>query len=260
MLHLHKRKKMLWTKHGMLLALVIGFIHIIILSEFSHAAKKYDSVPFGFRVHAKKKAIEKVVPGKLIPERGHEATPVVLEEGNPSVGNVKSSVSNGVGKITIPNLIGLTKENAIFHIGKSGLMIGSIFEKNHESIPSGKVIGQTPVSDNLAVVDSPVDIIISSGPASEKESLIRDFAQQAKVVQPGKIQWKDKPLGEILDEVQSKSGIRFKAPDYVKEEPITIELFASNWNLAIKKLLKGYSIVGDFRWQWESCSSADNVG
>jgi hypothetical protein len=244
MLHLHKREKTLWTKCGILLVLVIGFFQIIIISDFSHAAKIYDSIPFGFRVHSEKKAIREVVPGNLIPERVGEAQPVVLEGGKSSIGNVESPFLNEAQKITVPNLIGRTKENAIFFIGKSGLMIGSIFEKNHESIAVGKVIDQTPASGNHAVPDSPVDMIISSGPASEKKSLIHEFAQQAKMVQPGNLQWKDKLLGEILDEVQLKSGIHFKAPDYVKEEPITMEFYASNWNSAIKKLLKGYSIVG----------------
>ena len=106
------------------------------------------------------------------------------------------------------------------------------------------MIAQTPESGNLTVMDSPVDMIISSGPASEKESLIREFAQQAKMVQPGILKWKDKPLGEILDEVHLNSGINFNAPDYIKEELITVDFYASNWNSAIRKLLKGYSIVG----------------
>jgi hypothetical protein len=244
MLHLHKKKKTQWAKRGILLVLVIGFFQIIIFSDISHAAINIDSVPYGFRTHSEKKAIEKVEPGNLIPETVREAQPVVLKRDKQPVENVVPPFSNGAEKITVPNLIGRTKENAIFFIGKSGLMIGSIFEKTHESIAIGKVIAQTPESGNHAVPDSPVGMIISSGPATSKEPLIREFTQQAKMVQPGILRWKDKPLGEILDEVHLKSGINFIASDYIKAELITVEFYASNWNSAIRKLLKGFSIVG----------------
>jgi hypothetical protein len=91
--------------------------------------------------------------------------------------------------------------------------------------------------------DGTVDLIVSSGSEKEGQLFNNKTIQKSVKGKPITLKWQDKALGEILKEIESSSGIKFKASAKVKSESITTEISASNWSDAVRKLLKGYSIM-----------------
>ena len=180
-------------------------------------------------------------------------------------GIVELLVSDGPAKIVVPNLIGKAEDSALFSIGKSGLMIGRITEKSDNTIVAGNVIGQAPVAGSKLETDGTVDLIISSGPQNGDQPFNNKTIQKSYRDQPINLRWKDKTLGEILEEVELASGIKFKASASVKEESITTQLYAATWTNVVRKLLKNYSTMevsnsnGDLVKVWIMSGSAGDI-
>ena len=151
--------------------------------------------------------------------------------------------SNGPEKIIVPSLVGKVKEGAIFSISSSGLIVGSIIEKSDDSIASGTVMAQTPLAGSGVDIDSPVDITVSSGASTVKSVLPGGTGGKTGAEESIHLKWMETPLGEVLSEVESSSGIKFKASAKTKEQSVTTEFYAQNWTDAIRRLLKGYSVM-----------------
>lgn len=83
-----------------------------------------------------------------------------------SVNLVVSAGPNGVPKISTPNTVGLTQADAESAITNAGLVLGVENTINSNTVPAGEVISQNPVSGAQVVADTPVDLVISSGPAT----------------------------------------------------------------------------------------------
>lgn len=92
---------------------------------------------------------------------------------NPTAGEVAErgsivtlyvSVSADAGKIAMPNLIGLTEEDAVVVIVESGFQVGEITETTHtDASLTGKVCYQNYLEGTMVAPDSPIDIKISMG-------------------------------------------------------------------------------------------------
>lgn len=80
------------------------------------------------------------------------------------------TVSNGSEKkeTAVPNIYGLTKEEAINAIEKVKLQVGNVSEEHHETIPEGQVISQSPAANSPIEEGESVDFVVSKGP-EEKE-------------------------------------------------------------------------------------------
>ena len=91
--------------------------------------------------------------------------------------------------------------------------------------------------------DDTADLIITAGSEIEDQPFNDKITQKSVGGKPITLKWQDKTLGEILEEIESSSGIRFKASAKVKSESISTQIFASNWSDVVRKLLKGYSIM-----------------
>lgn len=83
------------------------------------------------------------------------------------------SVSAEAGKIAMPNLIGLTEEDAVVVIVESGFEVGEITETTH-SDPNliDKVCYQNYLEGTMVSPDSPIDIKISIGPGESTYSFV----------------------------------------------------------------------------------------
>jgi type II secretory pathway component GspD/PulD (secretin) len=57
------------------------------------------------------------------------------------------------------------------------------------------------------------------------------------------IHFAERPLEDVLREVQKKSGIKFSLSDRVKTETISVDIQAPDWTAAVKKLLEGYGTI-----------------
>jgi beta-lactam-binding protein with PASTA domain len=152
-------------------------------------------------------------------------------------------VSSGTSKIAIPDLAGQSRDGAVFVLGKSGLVLGKVAGDYDDSIAKGRVIRQRPAAGSMVSADSPVDILVSQGSAP-KNAEVRDEVKVARN-DTGSINLnvEDKPLIEVLRQIENDSGIRIKIPEILGEEHITAQVVAPNWDQAIRKLLKGFSVM-----------------
>ena len=63
--------------------------------------------------------------------------------------------------VPVPNLIGMTLEAAQVAIEDAELVIGTILELHHDTIPAGQVISQVPAGGVEVVLHSAVNLEIS---------------------------------------------------------------------------------------------------
>jgi serine/threonine-protein kinase len=78
---------------------------------------------------------------------------------------VKLVISSGPQMmITVPNVEGLTQDAATTAITGAKLTIGNVTQQTSDTVASGNVISQDPASGSSVAEDSPVKLVISSGP------------------------------------------------------------------------------------------------
>lgn len=106
------------------------------------------------RVYERSETVEQGFVTRMEPEAGTEViqnTPITLY------------VSSGRELLTIPNLTGLTEEDAISQIEENGLELGRISSINSAAVPEGVVITSDPVANVQVPTDTVVNIVISNG-------------------------------------------------------------------------------------------------
>ncbi len=88
----------------------------------------------------------------------------------PKGSKVTITVSNGSEKkeVAVPNLYGLTKEEAITALEAVKLSYGTISEDFHDTVPEGKVISQSVNSSTMLEEGKTVDFVVSKGKEEKK--------------------------------------------------------------------------------------------
>lgn len=79
-------------------------------------------------------------------------------------GEVLLIVSKGKDRIEVPELVGLTVEEATAALKSKNLKIGRVSEKYNYTLEAGRIIDGNPPSGSPVRKDSSVDLIISKGP------------------------------------------------------------------------------------------------
>jgi serine/threonine-protein kinase len=74
-------------------------------------------------------------------------------------------VSRGGQPVKVPDVVDETREAALRTLRAAGLVAGSTREEFNDVIEKGKVISQTPMGGNETAKGSPIDLLISKGPA-----------------------------------------------------------------------------------------------
>ena len=83
-----------------------------------------------------------------------------IEEGE----TVEITVSEGRRQTTVPDLVGMTQEEAESELEDANLRLGEVTTEPSEDIEEGEVISQSPDADEEVDVRSEVDIVVSGGP------------------------------------------------------------------------------------------------
>lgn len=83
-----------------------------------------------------------------------------VEEG----GVVEITVSEGRRQTTVPELIGLTQEEAEAELSEARLRLGDVATESSDEVEEGEIISQSPEPGEEVDVRSKVDIIVSGGP------------------------------------------------------------------------------------------------
>jgi eukaryotic-like serine/threonine-protein kinase len=84
----------------------------------------------------------------------------MVEEGTA----VALTVSRGVRQVTVPDLVGSTVAEARRALEDRGLELGATTRQADAAVPEGEVISQDPPADERVDENSPVAIVVSSGP------------------------------------------------------------------------------------------------
>jgi beta-lactam-binding protein with PASTA domain len=82
-------------------------------------------------------------------------------------------ISTGPCPIPAPDVVSLALFTATTDVTSAGLVLGTVAEQYHASIPADQVIGQEPAAGAIAAPGSPVDLAVSLG--LEIEALAVDF-------------------------------------------------------------------------------------
>ena len=76
-------------------------------------------------------------------------------------------VTNGSNVVEAPLVVGLTQDAATAVIAGAGFVVGIVTTEASATVPAGVIIRQTPSAGTLLVAGSPVNLVISSGPAPQ---------------------------------------------------------------------------------------------
>jgi serine/threonine-protein kinase len=76
---------------------------------------------------------------------------------------VTITVGKAPKQVTVPNVVGLTEEDAKTRITDAGLKVGTV-SPQPDPAPAGQVVGQSPLPGQRANKGSPVDLVVSTGP------------------------------------------------------------------------------------------------
>jgi beta-lactam-binding protein with PASTA domain/CubicO group peptidase (beta-lactamase class C family) len=68
--------------------------------------------------------------------------------------------------VSVPDVVGQPQATAESMINSAGLSVGTVTTSSSDTVPAGDVISQNPVAGTQVAPDTPVDLVVSSGPAS----------------------------------------------------------------------------------------------
>ncbi|HWZ58041.1 MAG TPA: PASTA domain-containing protein [Gemmatimonadaceae bacterium] len=74
-------------------------------------------------------------------------------------------VSAGQRRVAIPNIVGMTRDQAQLTLEKVGLEVGPVVERE-SPLPRGEVMATSPLAGAEAILPSTVTLTVSSGPAT----------------------------------------------------------------------------------------------
>jgi eukaryotic-like serine/threonine-protein kinase len=102
---------------------------------------------------------DRVDPGIVL-----EQTPLPDRQVEPG-SEVDLVVSAAPRPVNVPNLDGMTLESAEASLTNAGLELGDVREENSQDVPEDRIISQSPEAFTQVPKGTPVDVIVSIGPA-----------------------------------------------------------------------------------------------
>ena len=63
----------------------------------------------------------------------------------------------------VPNVVGDSEIDATLRLNAAGLSVGTVTREASDSVPSGRVIRQSPRADTFVGIGAAVDLVVSSG-------------------------------------------------------------------------------------------------
>ena len=101
---------------------------------------------------------------------------------------VDLTIVDGPATETVPNLIGLTEAQASAAILAANLTVGAVSSAPSNTIPAGQASDQSPLPNIHVPKDTPVNIVISTGPPNRAPSITSTPSLAAAVDQPYRYQ------------------------------------------------------------------------
>jgi len=79
--------------------------------------------------------------------------------------DVSFVVSSGAADRPVPEVLGRSLDGASFELGRSALTLGEVSLADDPDVPQGAVVASDPASGEVVPIDTPIDLVISAGPA-----------------------------------------------------------------------------------------------
>ncbi len=128
-------------------------------------------------------------------------------------------------------------------------------------LPSSKPNKRISQATKSLLIASIVTVCLVSTIANSAEAPASKPDQSANNIN---FQIKARPLGEVLKDIASKSGINFRLADGLQKEKVTGTLIGKDWSEASQSLLKGYNYAVEIgkngRWETVTVSGKNGDG
>ena len=131
-----------------------------------------------------------------------------------AVNLVVSAGANGVPRISTPDTVGLTQAAAESAITTAGLVLGVENNINSNTVPVGDVISQNPLSGAQVAAATPVDLVISSGPAAVSVSVPNVVGDTVATAESAIT-----AVGLVVGNVTSAASTTVPAGDVISQSP-----------------------------------------
>ncbi|HET9672162.1 MAG TPA: Stk1 family PASTA domain-containing Ser/Thr kinase [Actinomycetota bacterium] len=117
----------------------------------------------GLTYEIERRRTEEEEPGIVLdqrPDAGNSVDPAATEEDPVTI-----VVSQAPRTFVVPNLEGMTVEEAEAALAAAHLVLGEQTTQNDQDIPEGQIISQSPAAGDEAPRDTPVNVVVSAGPS-----------------------------------------------------------------------------------------------
>ncbi|EPD78702.1 Stk1 family PASTA domain-containing Ser/Thr kinase [Atopobium sp. oral taxon 199] len=147
-----------------------------------------------------------------------------------AVYGITTALSNQTQQYAVPNLVGMTKDEAINTLTDkdSHFKLGNVKEDFNDDAPEGQVIEQTPDADKMANEGSKVDIVVSKGAKPAATVKVPDL----KKMTPDEAQ---RALGQV--------GLKGKQGDDVNDDSVPVGYIAQQDQAADSEAKAGDTIT-----------------
>jgi len=126
-----------------------------------------------------------------------QPAPATIVEGGSTVA---IDVSTGPITRTVPDITSLPIEGAAFNLGKAGFQLGTVTFADNPTIRKGSIVGTDPPAGTVLARDTPVNMVVSSGPPPVALPKVTGLTQAAAAEQLTK-------LGLIIGEVTQTGAV-----------------------------------------------------
>ncbi len=90
---------------------------------------------------------------------------------------ISITYSDPNASVQVPDLVGLTQNQAILQLGQKNLTVGTVTQQASSTIQSGSVINSSPQPNQMVDVGTAINLIISSGPANITMPRVINYTQ-----------------------------------------------------------------------------------
>ena len=132
------------------------------LSDLSRAEAEQVATKSGLNIRFLDEYSEKVQPGVVINTDPGAGTKIIKG------GRIEALVSRGPERFSMPAVVGLTQEAAESAVQEASLRVGKVKPKYSETVRVGVVLSSSQLSGASLKRDTPVDLVVSRGPAPIK--------------------------------------------------------------------------------------------
>jgi beta-lactam-binding protein with PASTA domain len=133
-----------------------------------------------------------------------------------SVNLVVSAGVDGVPLISVPDEVGQTQSAAEASITSAGLVVGVENKISSDTVPLGSVISQNPVSAAQVAEGTPVDLVISSGPATTVSVTVPNVVGDTQATAESALV----AVGLVVGTVTTASSTTVPAGSVISQSPV----------------------------------------